>query len=638
MHLFPPRVRAYGLPATAPVGHTDVLPTTDEVPDTRSPGRFLLWFLRRQAGVVAVTAVLSVLWFSASAINPWLLGKAIDTGIAARDMSTTLAWAGAMFLVVCISVAAGVAMHTTSVAGWVISIYRTIGLVSRRALSMGHVLPRRTPTGEVLSVAGSDGDTFGAFQEVVARVIGALISFGFVTVLILQQSVQLGLTVLIGAPLLVLSAAPLLKPLQAARARERTRSSDLTGMATDIVAGLRILRGVGGEQTFGDNYARQSQRVRQSGVQAGMWQAGVDGLAVLLAGTLLVVLTYLGVSQVLRGQLTVGQLVSFFGYAVFMVWPLSTIFEFVQKLVQALVAARKTVTVLGQSAPWRTAEHPVPLPGEVDIVDERSGFVAHPGRMTVVVSAVPDDTAALADRIGRYLTGVEDPVSHEVDEALKGRAARRARGEKDAQLADLARRDAEIADRPWGVTFGGIDASRFDLAEFRSRVLVSDTGAMIFAGTLQELIDPHGRATRDIAEQALRVANAEEVYDALPDGWQGRIDERGRGLSGGQRQRLVLARALVAEPEVLVLVEPTSAVDAHTEARIATRLADARRGRTTIITTVSPLILHEADEVVFMVDGVCVDRGTHHDLMANSPAYRSVVERGIDEADLEVQP
>ncbi|MDA8440298.1 MAG: ABC transporter ATP-binding protein, partial [Propionibacterium sp.] len=196
--------------------------------------------------------------------------------------------------------------------------------------------------------------------------------------------------------------------------------------------------------------------------------------------------------------------------------------------------------------------------------------------------------------------------------------------------AERARADEALAARPWGVTIGGVDVSRFDLGELRSRVLVSDTSSLVFAGTLQRLLDPHGRRTRAQAEQAIRVANAEDVYDALPGGWQGVLDERGRGLSGGQRQRLVLARAVLSDPEVLVLVEPTSAVDAHTEVRIAERLAAHRRGRTTIVTTVSPLVLHHADTVVLIRDGVAVARGRHHDLLASNDDYRAVVARGMD--------
>ena len=117
----------------------------------------------------------------------------------------------------------------------------------------------------------------------------------------------------------------------------------------------------------------------------------------------------------------------------------------------------------------------------------------------------------------------------------------------------------------------------------------------------------------------------------MPDGWQGEVEERGRGLSGGQRQRVVLARALLVDPPVLVLVEPTSAVDAHTEARIAERVLEQRRGRTTLVTTVSPLWLRHVDEIALISDGQVVVTGTHEQLLATSAAYRDVVVRGMDE-------
>ena len=121
------------------------------------------------------------------------------------------------------------------------------------------------------------------------------------------------------------------------------------------------------------------------------------------------------------------------------------------------------------------------------------------------------------------------------------------------------------------------------------------------------------------------------VHDITPGGWQGLLDERGRGLSGGQRQRLVLARALAQDPDILVLVEPTSAVDAHTEAAIAERLRRHRRGRTTVVMSASPLLLHHADRVAFLRDGVVIDRGTHDDLAARLPEYRRVVLRAASE-------
>jgi ABC-type multidrug transport system fused ATPase/permease subunit len=130
---------------------------------------------------------------------------------------------------------------------------------------------------------------------------------------------------------------------------------------------------------------------------------------------------------------------------------------------------------------------------------------------------------------------------------------------------------------------------------------------------------------------ALAVADATDVLDALPEGLSSLVEERGRAFSGGQRQRLVLARAVLADPEVLVLVEPTSAVDAHTEARVAQRLRTARAGRTTLVTTASPLLLELCDRVAFLTGGQVVTEGTHRELLRRFPAYRNVVTRGEED-------
>jgi ABC-type bacteriocin/lantibiotic exporter with double-glycine peptidase domain len=494
------------------------------------------------------------------------------------------------------------------------------------------VLPRRSPTGEVLSVASSDSDEFGALTEILARTTGQLVSYLTVAFIVLTMSWQLGLLTLVAAPVLVGAALPLLRPLHRRQQLERSRTSDLTSLATDIVAGLRILRGIGGEQTFGANYDRQSQSAKQAGVAAGIWQAVVEAVGVLLSGIFLVALVWLGTRQVESGTLTVGQLITFLGYGLFMVGPIRTFFEFAQKGVRSLVSARKAIAIFEQRPPWRDPAEPVALDGTAALHDAASGLTVQPGILTVVVSAVPEQSSALADRLGRYLPADTEPVPEDGEDGTRGRAARRARAEKARERARIAALDEERAGRDWGVTLGGVDLARADLADVRRQVLVSDTGSGLFAGTLQDAIDPHGRLTREQAEEALRVANAEDVYDALPEGWQGQLDERGRGLSGGQRQRVVLARAIAADPPVLVLVEPTSAVDAHTEARIAERVAETRRGRTTVVTTVSPLWLHHADHVVLLHDGTVVAEGRHADLLEVDD-YRRVVARALDEEE-----
>jgi ABC-type multidrug transport system fused ATPase/permease subunit len=217
--------------------------------------------------------------------------------------------------------------------------------------------------------------------------------------------------------------------------------------------------------------------------------------------------------------------------------------------------------------------------------------VVAPGLLTAVVAASPDHAARIADRLGRYLDG--------------------------------------------DVTYGGVPLDAVTRSEVRRRVLVSDASSTVFSGPLRRAVDPWGTADEPALAEALTAASGDEVLESLPQGWDTVVEERGRSLSGGQRQRVVLARALIAHADVLVLVEPTSAVDAHTEARIAATLAERRRGRTTVVTTSSPLLLDQVDEVALVVDGRVVATGTHRDLLRTDARYRRAVTRDDEAAELE---
>ena len=316
-----------------------------------------------------------------------------------------------------------------------------------------------------------------------------------------------------------------------------------------------------------------------------------------------------------------------------MVGPIRTFFEFAQKGVRSLVSARRAIVLFDEQPPWRDPAVPVSLDGSAPLDDAASGLTVEPRD--------PHRRRQRGAGAERSPRGPARPLPARRHRArplgrgdgTKGRAARRSGPSGRQERARIAAQDEERVRREWGVTLGGVDLSHARLDDVRRQVLVSDTTSQLFAGTLQDAVDPHARLTREQAEEALRIASAEDVYDALPEGWQGQLDERGRGLSGGQRQRVVLARAMATDAPVLVLVEPTSAVDAHTEARIAARVAESRRGRTTVVTTVSPLWLHHADRVALLHDGTVVAEGSHADLLADDEAYRRVVIRELDEEE-----
>src|SRR6478736_4053293 len=411
---------------------------TGPAPDTRTPAAFLRWMLKLQWQVILLTATVGVLWQLPLMFGPYLFGKAVDEGIVPGSASGTLKYAGLLLLVTLVGAFFGIVMHTLIVRSWLIGLYGTMKMVTRKVVQMGHVLPRRTPTGEVLSGASADSDEFGALTEIVARAGSQLVAYVVIAFIVLSTSPLLGVLMLLAAPILVAASLPLLRPLHRRQHLERTRNSDLTSMATDIVAGLRILRGIGGERTFGRNYDTQSQLARRAGVSAGFWQAAIEGVGVLFSGVFIVLLVWIGTREVISGELLIGQLISFLGYALFMVYPIQTFFELAQKTTRAMVSARKAVAIFEEQPPWPDRAESTRLPHDADLYDELTGFVARRGQLTIVVCAVPEETSALADRLGRYLPADTEPVSQELEEGIKGRAARRARAQRLAERARLA--------------------------------------------------------------------------------------------------------------------------------------------------------------------------------------------------------
>ncbi|MEZ0073509.1 ABC transporter ATP-binding protein [Planotetraspora sp. GP83] len=562
------------------------LPVADPgTPDARSPLRYLWWVARAQKGPMLIGIGLAILWWLGQALVPAAIGRAIDA-LTAKDVPLLLRWSAALLALGVVQAVAGVLRHRCAVLAWLAAAYRTVQLTSRQATRLGATLPKRLSTGEVVSVGNSDIANIGGAMEVLLRGAGAVFAIATVTVILLTTSPTLGLVVLIGVPLMAAAVGPLLKPLHSRQHVQRDLQGDLATRAADIVGGLRVLRGIGGEHVFAARYREESQRVRHAGVRVASVESMLEGAQILLPGVLIACVTWLGAHFALDGRISAGQLVTFYGYAVFLIAPLRTLTEAADRITKGHVAARRVCRILSlepefRDGPLRRAD--ADLSGGL-LLDGESGVAVRPGRLTALAAAVPEEAIAIADRLGRYALG---------DVTLDG-----------APLADLP------------------------VAEVRRHILVADNAARLFTGRLRDELDVTGTATDDDLRLALQTACAEDIVEALPEGLEAHVAESGREFSGGQQQRLRLVRALAADPEVLILVEPTSAVDAHTEARIADRLGKARAGRTTLVCTTSPLVLDRADLVLFVEDGKVRAEGTHRELLRVEPGYTLTVTRG----------
>jgi ABC-type multidrug transport system fused ATPase/permease subunit len=557
-------------------------------PDTRSPVRLLLWVGRHQVRTLGGGVLCGILWMVAQALMPFTIGRGIEDGIVDHDNQALALWTLVLLGLGVVQAVGGVMRHRFAVSNWLQASFRMAQVVGHHAAVSGPAVRGRLTTGEVVATVSNDAMRAGGAFDITARLAGAIVSYIVVAFVLLSASVVLGLVVLLGVPLVVLGLGTVIRPLQARQREQREEVGKLTALGADTAAGLRVLRGIGGEQAFFDRYRDHSQDVRLAGVRVALPQSTLDAAQVFVPGVFVVLVTWIGARFALSGKIGPGDLVAFYGYAAFLVIPLRTAAEAVDKVTRAHVGARRMLDVLtverGISEPQVPASEPAT---GVHLRDAQSGLTVDPGLLTCLVSSRPDEATAIADRLGRF-------------------------GDDG------------------GVTLGDVKLADLPTAALRRRIVVSEADPVLFSGTLRHALDPWGRARDDDARifAAMSVANANDVLEALPGGLDAPVDERGRSFSGGQRQRLVLARALLSGADVLVLVEPTSAVDAHTEARIARRLRDARAGQTTVVVTSSPLVLDQADRVVFIEGGRVVAEGGHRELLRTRPDYRETVTRG----------
>lgn len=555
-------------------------------PDLRGPLRYLCWLARCQLGRVLLGAGYGTAWMVTLALPAFVLSKAIDEGLRAGDTGALWRWAGALLGVGIVNAWLAIGRHRTMSQVRIDANLRTTRLTVDQVTRLGADLPRRVSAGEVAAIGLGDVVTISTALTVTGPGIGAVIAYAVIGVLLWTVSWLLAVVVLLGVPALAAGVGPLLRRLLASQAAYREAQGELSGQLVDVVEGLRVLNAFGGKAAYAERYRADSQSLRDRGYRVAAVTSWISGLAVGLPSVFLAGVTWLAARLAVDGSISIGQLVAVYGYAAILVVPVSSFIEGGDQVSRALVSARRLLRLLTLVPGHETEPHPADPPAApAGLDDPDSGVRVEPGLFTAIVSARPEHAAALLERLAGFT--------------------------------------------PSAVTWGGTPLREIAPERMRSRVVLADNDAALFAGPLRTVLQGRTDAADGALAAAVHAAAAEDIVRQLRRGLAAPIEQGGANLSGGQRQRVRLARVLVADPEVLLAVEPTSALDAHTEALVADRVRALRQGRTTVVTTSSPLLLARADRVCLLTDGRLAASGTHRDLLAASPDYRAVVARDI---------
>lgn len=538
-----------------------------------TPGRFLARVIFSIPRITIPATVLAAVWLIGESAVPVVMGLAIDRALATGDAGQLVVWIGVLVaLYIALTVAARLA-NRLNVYGLQLLQHRLRATLSTRVLHPvdGGVGVGRAPDGGVVSTMTNDVVRVANGMLLLTLSTSRIVSIGFIAIALLAVHWLLGVLVLVGAPLVVWLMGMLSKRLSRSTREYQELLATTVGRAGDLVAGYRVIKGIRAESEATRRYERASQETllgahRNAGL-LGRFQA-VSGM---VTGVFVAVVTGLAGWFAVDGQLSIGGLITTVGLAQAL---LPQVQGIASTSIPNLATARaSSARILGTLNDTRTA---APRAGE----ELRAGGANPP---TLDASA-PDSPLLQICASGAAITvRAGELVGIRADDRTAARIA-------DALLNPHAVSDTGDRVR---VVLGGRPADELTAAQYRSQVIVAPHRTTLFSGTIRDnLTTPAGAPDRlDAAVQAAACEDFATDLDAL-------VGENGNRLSGGQRQRVALARALVTDAPVLVLHDPTTAVDSVTEQVIADRLRDVRHGRSTVLIASSPTLLGCSDRVI----------------------------------------
>jgi subfamily B ATP-binding cassette protein MsbA len=432
--------------------------------------------------------------------------------------------------------------------------------------------------------------------------VGGVLTAVFAFVYLMKQSVSMTLVtfvIMIAFASVVQRAFKTIRPIF----RERAKiNAEVTGRLTESLGGVRVVKGYQAEESEARVFAGGVERLLNNVISSLTAQSLMTLSSTVILGVVGAVVMYMGAHANAAGKLTTGGYFSYVMFLAFMTAPIVQLVAIGTQLTEAMAGLDRTREVLGEqqedSDPARSIQLG-PVVGDVRFVDVDFSYVADKQVLhDVSFEARPGSVTALVGSSGSGKSTIISLVC----------------GFHTAQSG--------------AVLVDGHDLAAVRLSSYRKQLGVVLQETFLFDGTIRENVKfSRQDATEEQLMEACRIARVDEFAERFPEGYDTIVGERGVKLSGGQRQRLSIARALLADPRILILDEATSSLDSESEAMIQAGLNVLMQGRTTFVIAHRLSTIRKADQILVVEQGVIVERGTHEELYALQGRYRELYDR-----------
>jgi len=565
--------------------------------DTRGTLGRLWGYLKRHGKALALAAGLVVVTSILGLAGPFLLGYAIDSFLSVGDLGG-LARTALLMLSIYVVNAAALWLQNYVMAG---VSQRTVQNLRDELFAKLHTLSLRyfdqRTHGELMSRLTNDVESINnVLTSSATQIISSLISLVGVAVMMVIVSPPMAAVTLVVLPISTLVTRAIAKRTRKAFSEQQERLGDLNGIIEETVTGHKVVKAYVREPEALAQLGAANQSFREAATRAQILTGFMGPVMNMVNNLSLAIVAGTGGLLAVQGIVTVGAIASFVGYARQFMHPINSLAQLYNTIQSALAGAERVFEILDEEP--EMVDTPESIPVETlqgDVVLDDVSFAYEPGTPVlkhVSLHAAPGETIALVGPTGAGKTTIANLLTrfYDIDEGV--------------------------------IRIDGVDLRRYRRDELRTSLGLVLQDNFLFGDTVMENIR-YGRldATDEEVKAAAVLANADQFIHRLPQGYQTVLVERGANLSHGQRQLLAIARAILADPSILILDEATSNVDTRTERTLQAALLTLMKGRTSFVIAHRLSTIREADEVLVINHGEVIERGSHHELLAQRGFY-----------------